>query len=161
MVLTYTISPPDVIGSVMGGNGYWYGEWAYDTWLSTGTGATDQFQEGTVDLSTLTGTNQVHITVPFVFGSASNVKIGYDIGLGWVAGGGSALSASASFDPMESLTGVQVFGPTGAPITSFTLTDSNGIRFGPDGAVVPQPSMWLPLASALVLLAGARRFKRG
>jgi hypothetical protein len=138
MVLTYTAGPPDVVGSVTGGNGYWYGEWTYDTWLSTGTSTTDQYQWGAVDLSTLTGATQVQVTVPFLFGSASNVKIGYDVGIGWAAAGGGALSASAAFDPMESLTGVQVFGANGAPITSFTITDSNGTQFGPNG-VVPEP----------------------
>jgi hypothetical protein len=160
MILTYTISPPSVTGSVTGGNAYWYGEWAFESWLSAAPASTNAYQTGTVDLSTLTGAKEIQFTVPFVFGSASNVKVGYDVGIGWVAAGGGPLNATGSFDPMESLTRIEVLGPNSVPLTSFSITDSEGNAFGPSGFVTPEPSTWVLTAIGLLMMLLVRRRKR-
>jgi len=159
MILDYTITPPAVTGSATGANAVWYGEWKYRSWLSTGTTTTDQFQQGGVDLAALSGVTVVPVTVSFVFGSASIVNVGYDLGMGWTATGTGPVSASASFDPLQTLTGITIEDSSSTVIPIFSLSDSNGNTFGPSGLASPEPSSYLLAATGLSLAFAARRIR--
>jgi hypothetical protein len=55
LVLAYTINPPSMAGCTTEADGFWYGEWSFQSFLSTCTISTNDYQNGGVDLSTLTG----------------------------------------------------------------------------------------------------------
>jgi hypothetical protein len=160
LVLTYTIYPPSVTGSAAGGNANWYGEWQFASYLPTGTTSTDDYQVQEIDLSTITGATLEQFTVPFVFGSSVIVESALDVGIGWSATGSGPLSASGSFDPVDSLTGIEVLGAGGTQLTNFSITDSDGNGFGADGLITPEPSTFLLAATGLLGLAAARRVRR-
>ncbi len=149
MVLNYAIAPPDVTGSATGANEIWFGQWLVQAWLSTGTTSTDEYQVSGVDLSTLASPTVISITVPFVFGSPTIVKAAYDVGMQWAATGTGAVSADASFDPIESLSGITVEDSLGNPLSAYSLTDSNGTGFGPNGVLAPEPSSDLLAGSGI------------
>jgi len=152
MVLNYAIAPPTVTGSATGANEIWFGQWQVQAWLSAGTTATNQWQIIGVDLSTLSAPAVVSITVPFVFGSPTIVKTAYDVGMQWAATGTGAVSANASFDPLESLTGITIEDSSSNVLSAYSLTDSNGTGFGPNGVLAPEPSSYVLAASGLVLM---------
>jgi hypothetical protein len=158
LVLTYTIVRPTVTGIASGGNAFWYGTWNFSSWLSTGTTSTNDFQQGGVDLSTIAGSTQEQFIVPFVFGTASVIRVGYDVGIGWTATGGSPLSASGGFDPLQSLTSIQVLDASNAPLGNYSLTDSSGNQFGPNG-VTPEPSTYALFVIGFFTMVLARRFR--
>jgi hypothetical protein len=156
IVLNYSIVQPNVTGSATGANEIWFGQWQVQGWLSTGTTSTDQWQIAGVDLSTLSSPTVVSITVPFVFGSPTIVKTAYDVGMQWSATGTGAVNANASFDPLQSLTGITVEDSSNNPLSTYSLTDGSGNQFGPNG-VVPEPSTYLLAGLGLLFVFLSRR----
>lgn len=159
LVLTYTINQPVVTGSVDGANAFWYGIWKFSSWLADAPAGANSFQQGGIDLTTVAAATQLQFIVPFEFGSASILRIGEDVGMGWSATGTGAVTASGTFDPFQSLTGIRVLDSTGAVVSNVSISDDAGNQFGPQG-LVPEPSSYVPLAAALIALLFINRRRR-
>lgn len=152
-VLTYTLQSPAFINGSQGSPSteFWYGAFDFSSYLTTGVTATDQYQVSAIDLTTLSGVTQEQFTVPFLFGSPFAVHLGENLGIGWVANTTGPTTANLSFDPMISLTTIQI-SASGVPVTGFSLTDDLGDTFGPSGLNAPEPSSYLLGGTGLLLL---------
>ncbi len=162
LLLTYTLQAPIVSGSASDpSSAVWFGEWTFRSWSPTGNNATSQYQNGGVDFASMTGPMQVTFTVPFVFGSAVDVTVAEQLGVGWIANTANPTSAVGLADPMSSLTGIVVLDSNLNNLSGFTITDDAGDTFGPAGANAPEPGSTLCVGTGLLaLILVGRRFVR-
>lgn len=118
---------------------------------------------GLVSGLTVSGSTTFSIDLPIIFGSALEVTYGL-WGASLPSSSVGLLTASAgdvSFVSSARMTVIEVLGPSGQPLPTFTVNSGSGTGYGPTGVlpVVPEPS------SALLLLLGlapllVRRLRR-
>jgi hypothetical protein len=155
-LLTYTLPSPTFFNNSAGSPStqVWFGAFDFSSFIPTGVTATDQYQVSAIDLTTLSGLTQEQFTVPFVFGSSFAVRLGENLGIGWVANTAGATSVNFSFDPMISLTGIQL-SAGGNQLPSFSMSDDLGNQFGSSGLIAPEPSSYILDGTGLLMLAFA------
>ena len=156
----YLITPPTVTGSGTGADVTWYGQGRLQAWDPTGNSFTSSYMDTGVDFSTLTAPTMITITIPFTFGTPVILYANEDIGIGWAANTTGTVSASGSFDPMQSLDLIQVVDLGGNPLAGLTITDSLGNSFGPNGLVTPEPATYTLMIAGLLGLVGIGRRMR-
>jgi hypothetical protein len=103
--------------------------------------------------------------IPFTYGTAFGTELTMDAFAGFGSGGDTApFTATVDFYNTAALNSALVFSGTplslGAENTGADISSASGISYGPNGtSAVPEPGSWFLLASAMGVLALAKRLR--
>jgi hypothetical protein len=100
---------------------------------------------------------------PFTYGTAFATELYLDAGAQLVPGDSTPYSATVNYYNTAALNSALVFGGTisglGAENNAANIGSASGLNYGPNGnSAVPEPSTWLLVASAMGVLALAKRW---
>jgi len=100
------------------------------------------------------------VHIPFTWGTTVDLKVGIIVGVFPVTG------STSDANETEMLTGIQLFGPSGQPVTDFNISSSSEAQYGANGilaeptSTVDEPAPVLLLGSSLVGLASAAAWRK-